>query len=238
MGDFDFNDIVVEYNVKEITNANSELVDIEMYFRLAAIGASYHNGFGVELPIETSNVQIWESDLTAAELESGGTNATFVLFNDAFDLISQPEWSFVNTLQEEAYQEPYEFMLSLTLTSYIPVSSLEWEAPYNPFIFVNQERGKEVHVTGYPGTWQVDPSYFQTEDDNTVPGSSYYKTADNLPFGLMIPEPFLYPLERVDITDAYYFLGDWAESGGTRHTDWYVTDPENVDLNEVYQSSE
>jgi len=46
-------------------------------------------------------------------------------------------------------------------------------APYNPFMFVNQERGKEVHLKDQPPSELVNPVYFGTWSDASVPSQGF-----------------------------------------------------------------
>ena len=52
-GDFDFNDLVVRYNVTVKRNSNTNnITEIIWHHIIPALGAGYDNAFGVELPIE------------------------------------------------------------------------------------------------------------------------------------------------------------------------------------------
>ena len=48
MGDYDFNDAVINYNFNQITNGDNDLVEINAEFKLMAHGAYFHNGFGFQ----------------------------------------------------------------------------------------------------------------------------------------------------------------------------------------------
>jgi LruC domain-containing protein len=52
--------------------------------------------------------------------------------------------------------------------------------------------------------------------------SGYYKSKDNLPWGLDIPVDFDYAIEKADITQAYLKFAQWVESNGTQYQDWYL----------------
>jgi LruC domain-containing protein len=93
---------------------------------------------------------------------------------------------------------------------------------FNPFIIANSTRGREVHLPDYPPTSLIDDSYFGTGDDASNPAAGiYYKTANNLPWGIEIPEQFDYPIEGVDIVLAHLKFAEWAMSGGSNYPQWY-----------------
>ena len=94
---------------------------------------------------------------------------------------------------------------------------------FNPYIIVNQERGKEVHLPYYPPTDLANTNYLGQWDDDSNPASGkYYVTENNYPWAINIPQVFDYPLERIDINNAYNYFKDWAESDGEDYPDWYI----------------
>ena len=63
---------------------------------------------------------------------------------------------------------------------------------------------------------------FGTDDDNSNPATGrYYKSSNNLPWGINIVYKFKWMKEKQEITKGYLHFGDWAESGGTQYADWY-----------------
>ena len=56
-GDYDFNDLVLEYQFTLITNAANQVTDLNASFVIKAVGASYHNGFGLLLNTPAENVK-------------------------------------------------------------------------------------------------------------------------------------------------------------------------------------
>ena len=92
---------------------------------------------------------------------------------------------------------------------------------FNPFIVVNQIRGKEVHLADYKPTSLANPALFGTLDDDSNPAlNRYYRTKTNLPWALSTYESFQYPIEKNEVTKAYLKLIDWVISNGTQFTDW------------------
>lgn len=230
-GDYDFNDIVVDYNFNEVTNGENKVVEINATFILKAFGASFHNGFGFELPIEkslvsnVSGIKILENyiNLDSKNLEAGQTNAVIIVFDDAYNLMSHPGGGSigVNTSPSAPYVTPDTINVKVELTN--PVSHADIGVPpYNPFIIINQNRDYEVHLPDKPPTDLANESLFGTYRDDSDPASGrYYKTENNLPWAINIIEQFDYPVEKVEILQAYLKFADWAQSGGSTYYDWY-----------------
>lgn len=230
-GDYDFNDLVVDYRFKQVLNANNALVEFFLDYQVRAIGASLENGFGFEIPgVNPSNVksitgqQLTESyvNLNSNGTESGQENAVIILFDNAFSMMETPSGSFgVNTMLNAPYVTPV--IRQLVVRFQTPVSTrLTGFAPFNPFLIVDKTRGREVHLPGKTPTNLHDPAYFGQWFDNTLPSiGKYYQSASNLPWAINLPIQFEYPVEKTDITAAYLKFGSWAESGGESERDWY-----------------
>lgn len=241
MGDFDFNDVVVNMQYKMVTNAQNELVDVYGKFRLMAAGASLNNGFAVAMDINPSYVasvsggKIAGSAITldAKGMEAGHTNQTVWIVMDAINDIYQ-SGGFFNTLPDHPYVETDTIEMAMTLnTSQATYGS----APFNPFIIVNQERGKEVHLLDFPPTALASNEFFGEWEDASVPANgSYYKTATNLPWAIEIPVSFDYPYEKVDILQTHLKFGEWASSGGVLYPDWYLDLPGYRNQSNIYQN--
>jgi len=97
---------------------------------------------------------------------------------------------------------------------------------WNPFIIVNHERGKEVHLINYPPTDLVNQSFFGTWEDNSNPSQGkYYRSLNGLPWAINITEPFEWPREKIEIGWAYFHFIEWAQSSGVTYPDWYKNYP-------------
>ncbi|MBN2017273.1 MAG: LruC domain-containing protein [Candidatus Cloacimonetes bacterium] len=242
-GDYDFNDIVILWSYMQVTNASNELVDIHGSFKLEAIGAGYHNGFGVQFPFAISNFSAFDDHGDAHQyVDTGTNNAVVILFQDAFNLMQEAPGdpsTWINTVESETYITPAEFEFTYTLDTPIAVASLTRTAPYNPFIYVNDDRQKEIHLPDYEPTIKMagTPHWGTCDDDSdpTAPDPKYFKTSNNLPWAINVADEWDYPIELSPINWAYLFFVDWAENGGNTHTDWYDSSvPANIDANNIY----
>ncbi len=229
-GDYDFNDLVLDYHFKSVLNSSNKLVEFFTDYSVRAVGASLKNGFGFMLGGDPANVaSVTGTHYTenyihtnANGTEQGQTKTVIILFDNAFRNIGNSGSAFINTKENVPYVEPDTSQLHVLYTNPVSVNTTG-TAPYNPFLIVNGERGKEVHLAGQKPTDLVNKSYFGTYADATDPATGkYYQTKNNLPWALDLPVSFAYPVEQVDILSAYNHFAQWAESGGTNYPDWYM----------------
>jgi LruC domain-containing protein len=237
-GDYDLNDLVVDYNYTLITNAQNSTVEIDAEYVLKAMGATYKNGFGVQFPFASSVVQsvtgtrVTNSGvvtLASNGCEAGQSKAVIIPFDDA-TLVSGQN-SFVNTYLGNNFHTPDTIRMKINLNTPVTAANMG-TIPYNPFIIINRTRGREAHLAGYVPTDKVNSSYFKTGQDNTVPSQNkYYKTSTNLPWGIGFTETFKYPLEAKPINTAYTKFVPWAQAGGSLNTNWYKDSVHMVNAN-------
>jgi len=224
-GDYDFNDLVVDYNFNQITNAQNQIVAVNAQLTERATGTYYHNAFGIQFNTDPSNVvsvtneHISKNYLNIASngTENKQNKAVVIVFDDAWDLLTS-----YNTIMGNPYSTPHVINLNITFAK--PIDPTKFgTAPYNPFIIINGIRGKEVHLSGSEPTSLADISLLGTGDDNSnVTTGKYYMSNKYLPWALNIPIQFDYPVEKQDITKAFLLFNGWATSKGVNNTDWYV----------------
>ena len=233
-GDFDFNDLIIDYRFMTVTNSSNHIVETYGTFILKAYGAALENGFGFQLAnnniagaditsVTGYNLQEGYINLEANGIEEGQTIPTIIVYDNAYNILPHPGSGIgVNTEPSATYVEPdtLNMYMAYTANTY---TLAELDLPnFNPFLIVDLTRGIEVHLPDYPPTDLADESIFGTFDDDTDAGAGkYYKTESNLPWAIHIPEPFDYPIEKNDITSVYLKFAEWAESNGTLFQDWY-----------------
>ena len=232
-GDYDFNDMVVDYKFCNITNSNNKLVETYATFILKAAGASYKNGFGFQFAtnnIPQSAIHITGSklndgyiSLNANGLESNQNKPTFIVYDNAFKCLQSAGTGIgVNTTANTAYVKPDTIVLHITYTPNLyTLADLNISA-FNPFMIINEIRSKEVHLVDYPPTSLANLALFGTNDDASSPLlNKYYRSKTNLPWAINIYETFEYPYEKSDVLKAYLHMADWAQSNGVLYPDWY-----------------
>ncbi len=214
-GDYDFNDLLVYYHFTTVMNANDKVVEIKCKFSVEYVGATYKNGFGLELPFSSGlisgvtgyNITSGLVNLNAQGVENGQEKAVIIVFDKAQDNL----YSTLNLLI--SFEEPLE-------------PSLVGTPPFNPFLFVDEDRSREVHLINFAPTDLASYSFFGTYDDNSVPAQGkFYRTANKLPWVINMLDGFVVPIEGTQISKAYVKFNEWAESGGTIFSDWYKDFP-------------
>jgi len=246
-GDYDFNDLVCDYRFQSVTNASNKVVEIFGTFIIKAFGASYHNGFGFQLPnddVSQVDLSVSGYDLDAGSyihleangLESGQAKPTVIVFDNAYRLMTWPfTGTGINTTPGAPYVTPDTIRITMEFTSLTYTLAQVAIDQFNPFIMVNLNRDAEVHLPDYPPTSLADPSLFGTGMDDSDPGTGrYYKTETNLPWGLNLYQNFDYPVEEVPVVDAYNHFVEWAESGGVLYPDWYEDLPGYRNASNIY----
>jgi LruC domain-containing protein len=231
-GDYDMNDVTVDLQINEITNSNNEISVIKGKSVLKALGSSYHNGFGIHWPLDPSLIakasgnRLTTGKIEVADngLEKGDKESVFILFDDGFDILKNTG-TFglgINTNPDAPYVQPDTMDFSVEFAKPQRTSDIG-KAPYNPFIFINQQRGREVHLPDMAPTLQADPSYFGTSHDDSNPEAGrYYKTEKNLPWAINVMGGFEVPVEKLSIEAGYNHFREWAQSEGTFYPDWYL----------------
>lgn len=236
-GDYDFNDLVLGYQYHLVTNAYNAVKDVKVAYDVKAVGANYRNGFAVQFGTGPGNVEsvagqqlsgntLFSLSSSTSGYETGQSYAVIPVFNDAHALFGYTASTpYINTLEGTSANAvtATPVAIDLNVTFGIPVNpSSLGTPPYNAFIVVNKDRGREVHLAGKVPTSKADSKYFGTQDDQTNASTSvYYRNSSSFPWALDIPTNFEYPKEYNRVDQAYLFYGTWATSQGGSYADWY-----------------
>ena len=222
-GDYDFNDMVIRYNIKEVVNATNEIQEIHFDLLLTAIGATKQNGFYFQLPIQADDVTLIASSHSqlTEKINSEGLAIIKVFFNSN-DLI-QLNGEFMNTVETNPHTAYIPISFIIEVNGEYNASEHVYFAPYNPFITVDHDPSIEVHLPGLPPSSFADQAYFNNgfDDATDLEAGYYYKTAEGAPWAINIPYPMAYPTETTDIVIAYPDFGKWVNSNGTSFVEWY-----------------
>lgn len=210
-GDYDFNDLVVNGNYNHITNAQNAVVEMDYKIFVDHIGATFHNGFGLQFPFPPSDVSsITGQNYTTGLISNAGngteigqTNAVAMVFDDAQANLFDTLHVIINL------NTPYNF------------SALN-QAGLDPFIFADGVRSHEIHLPNKVPTDKMNMALFGTKEDASIPNQGvYYKSSSNEPWVIAISHDYVSPVERVNINNAYLKFTDWVNSNGLEHKDWY-----------------
>ena len=210
-GDYDFNDLVISYNIQTILNAENKVTQLDYNYTVESIGGSYTNGFGLELEkvLPYAIESVTGQNLTegfiknnANGTEQSQSNAVIIFFDN----------SHINVGLSKT--------ISIVFKTPITTAALG-SAPFNPFLIVNKNRQKEIHLplkptTNYPKTTTIPTGPTVKDSDGN------FKSPTGLPWAINISGAYRAPKEKVLITDAYNYFATWATSGGTNKSDWFL----------------
>jgi LruC domain-containing protein len=231
--DYDFNDMIIDYQINRISNSNNKVVEIMLIFQVRAIGGIVINGFGMQVYLAPDRIagikQDFEFQDNAIMLNENGTEvgqkwATFILFADPYKLLTHPGDGSptINTTMGYHYVVPSEKRFRIFLKQPADPESVSPDK-FNPFIFRENERSRETHLKGSPPTDLANTSLFGSGDDaSSQAAGNYYATRNGLPWGINLPVAFEYPIEKAEILEAYLTFGKWITSGGINFKDWYI----------------
>jgi len=244
-GDYDLNDVVILQESSLLLTETYQVKQIEFHGELKALGASYHNGFAIQLDnILPSNVDasLVRFEINGVLQESSaieeGTQYLVIQITD--DLRSHIQLTqacdYYKTAQNCTNTSQMTFSVTVPFITPIALDQFP-EAPYNPFIFAQDStyhgdlffhpgRALEIHLKNKIPTSKADQSMFGIADDNTQVSSNYlYQTSNGLPWALAInpgsQEEWKHPSEMVDILQAYPEFQEFVESNGNKATNWF-----------------
>jgi LruC domain-containing protein len=240
-GDYDFNDLVVDYDFNIVKNNQEVVQSITATFVIKAFGAASHNGFGFTLPtvnasdvVSVSGYDVKNNtvfSIASNGLENGQSKPTIIVFDDTYRVMpTATGGTGANTQLAYGYTKPVTIIVKITLADNALTFKELNIGSFNPFMIVGTSvngvpgsRGKEVHLANYKPSDLFDTSYFgKSTDDSSPANGRYFVTADNLPSAINIAEKFDWVIEYQNITGAYNFFKDWAKSSGSVYADWYT----------------
>ena len=208
-GDYDFNDLAVNYRVIAILNAQGQAVQLDFLINTKSNMAGFTNGFGIEIEsllpsqIESITGNILRKNyinLNANGTEAGQNKAVAIMFDDSNAMLNN------------------EHKVSVKFNT--PLSTDEiGAAPFNPFLIVNKIREKEVHLPYKSRTTLASNNSSVSGVNNDLDGN--FISNNGFPWAINIVHDFKVPKERIAINKAYNHFDTWAISGGLQFKDWY-----------------
>lgn len=226
-GDYDLNDFVMGYTFNVIKNADNQVKQIDLTGSINARGASNANAFALAFDnISNESVQSASIDIAgntrSLVAEAGHTNQlVYTLVENIHDVTASANgYQFFNT-QSGDESDVVPVTMSIIFNDTVNTSDIG-NAPFNPFIYPVNDRGREVHLPNHSPTALANADLFKTGDDNSeVGGAQTYMTTDGHPWALDVTSVWSHPIENVDIVNAYPMIKEWAESKKGKNTTWY-----------------
>ena len=241
LGDYDMNDLVLNFQIKYISNSKNLVTAMEIQYKPKAVGAAFAThaaavSLDAILPSDVASVE--GSKLTKGNeifnldgngLEAEQKTAVFPIFDDYNSVFTiTRKGLMLNTVADGGRATGELLKIVINFKGGIDPSKLLTDKNINLFMILKTNGiRKEIHLPNFPPTSLADGSFFSTFDDNTSLGKSIYyqskplKTGGYLMWGMIFPVDFKYPYEQTNIMKPYLRFADWAESGGEKYKDWY-----------------
>ena len=246
-GDFDFNDMVVRYNIRVYKDASGKVFALVVRLYPSAYGATMWNGLAWELPLLASTPHLAKIHRqgeapTVVTPVAGETDLVFVLLADVRDAFSDTSGGdidpdeVINTDPNlpVRHGETIEFEVQFD-----PPLDFSIDSPFDLFAFRSGNYAHQIHLPQFGPTALAfeDPAIadlFGTEDDCSnqvcVAGDGsvvdntgrWYVNNQGLPWAIDAAAEIQWPAEGKSLEQAYPQFVSWVESGGETHTDWYL----------------
>lgn len=234
-GDYDFNDLVINYTYKRIKSTSSGIDKVQLSLKPVARGGIKESGFGIELPFSAGQI----SDVSGATLENPGSgeNAVLIVWNNTNSVFGGS--GIINTYKSQSYKDIPATEVTVTLNTVLADADVNF-IKFNPFIFIDGKRGHEIHLVDYAPTSKMDTSLLGTELDRSDASKGVYYRMDNTyPWVLDIPRisssssSWRYPAETEDITGVYLNYEKWTQD--KTNYDWFDASVSgNVNKDKLY----
>ena len=213
-GDYDFNDLVVAYQVQFGLNANNQVVKITGNAYLMAKGAAFSHDWHLRigLPDGVKSAVTCSTALSSAPsnpfpcngvnpIASTGT-ADVTVFTDTGKIFPSQFTDyrkvFTNTLFGAAYLKGPRSTFSITLSQPVDLANIA-AAPFDPYLYVRDTK-QTIQLL------QVNPAV---------------KDAHGYPYGLLMPSGWNWPYEKTDVRKTYAQFANFAATQGASSVNWY-----------------
>lgn len=202
-GDYDMNDVVVEYTRSVTFDATNHVKEIKYVFtrREKNNNANFNNAFAFQATDAPGGKAAAENGTVNYEV---ATNS-YLIFPNMKQVATGSTYTLIRTFGEN------ELLKSQLKT-------------WNPYIIVNyspnQNNRTEVHLPKSSATSMANQSQINSKDD-----AYYLDRSGQFPFAIDICQTdFKAPDEgvRIDSENQYPDFAKWAESKGSTHTNWYL----------------
>lgn len=218
-GDFDMNDVVVQYVSTMRCTTDNTVTGTTDSFTVLWSGAAYNNDFAYQ----NDNMGVGQAKVT---ITGGDGRSTVDNSNNIIRLATQVR-DYANQGIKKTFTVETEYGN--------PVSRIRFVLPpYNPFIAIKGDQGKEVHLTNLNPTSYADTKWFGYGHDKSQPTKGfYYITYDDsqnqMPFAIDMAfdsdeemAGYVIPKETEHINRYYPGFMKWVQSGGKTNKDWYL----------------
>ncbi len=241
LGDYDFNDLAVDFRFTTVSNAAGKIVDLIGNFKIRAAGGELKSGLAFTLPVASSSITSVSYSTKQIDMalfkpgtngvETTGSKSVVPVFSNAHLLFGVTGIEFVNTDPSIAVRAPVYLTVTTSFSQTSPVSSsvIAGSIPdlfLIGFLDLHGRTGmrKEIHtLDNIPTTLADSYPFGQLDDRSPTPPASgiYYKDKRGAPWALLLPSSIQYTVEKTQLATAYKYFSQWVYSGGVDYPDWY-----------------
>lgn len=247
LGDYDFNDFVVNYKVQfevgEPRNKEYTSKTIMIGLRLKAIGGKYPYIPYLRLKeIKKDNVKSIEmydykseNEITVKRIENK-KNHLIIDCSSLIENLNKRGNEYYNTEKDALVptEELPEIIIIIELDKREDVDDILEDDEFDLYL-KHENTDMEIHMNGiepvnykYPyNNANLLPVY---ESDGDEEDDNYYYSKDKLIWGLRVPGNAAHAIERANFLEAYKNFAKWAQSGGKNNQNWYNQGNANQDL--------
>lgn len=248
LGDYDFNDFVVNYKVQfaiakgeKGKDYTSKYIGIDL--RLKAIGGIFPYTPYLRLK-EIKNDKVksikMQYNKTGADIQVERIdNKKNHLIIDCSSLIKNLDKrgsQYFNTEKNAlvATEDLPEISILIELENRIEVDDLLEDDEFDLYLKRN-DNGTEIHMNGIEPVSYKYPAYDPNlrpvyESDGEIEDDNYYFSKEKLIWGLRVPDNIAHAIEKANFLEAYKNFAKWAESGGKNTPNWYNQGNANKEL--------
>lgn len=250
-GDYDFNDLVLPYNVEMYRNAAGNVARVRYVFAPKAMGALFNNGLAVHLPVAVSGnvsaqIKLGSGSFSPIALESGESEVVVRVAESIRATFFGGAANQVNTDEARASVTPTTAELVVDFAT--PTALNTAGAPFDVFIFRTGNFSHQIHQAGSLGTDKMDQTLWGSLDDNTNfggdpvsngtfggdpiergalggdPLSDTFEDKRGVPFVLNLPANVVFPQENRRIDALFPRIVDFAVSNGVQFSNFHSVD--------------
>lgn len=249
LGDYDFNDFVVNYKVQfEIAKGDKSTDYTSKYImiglRLKAIGGIFPYTPYLrlkEIKTDKNNVEVEMYDYKTGESINVNriANKKNHLIIDCSPLIKNLDKrgsQYFNTEKNAlvATEDLPEIIIVIELENRIEVDELLEDDEFDLYLKRN-DNGTEIHMNGIEPVSYKYPAYDSNlrpvyESDGDIEDDNYYFSKGKLIWGLRVPGNVYHAIEKANFLKAYPNFAKWAQSGGKNTPNWYNQGNADKDL--------
>ena len=249
MGDYDFNDVVLDVFSEETKNTDNKITAVTYHVTLAAVGATKILGCGLRLvgvnkssissvAFGGANISDFQNTLTGTMFnatvggyENNNTNLVIPIFGDAHHVLSAERKAFNTIIDVNKNKKNVVATKTMNITLNFATPQIS-----SPLLNENLDFFITYNLNVKVPTNRVEIHLYEFRDIKSGVGidlSEVLAITSNYTWAVCVPE-FRYPIEATSVITAYSLFSSWAQALKDARGDyegWYNT----VDLGKVYR---